>query len=113
MEETVQSNNSDERMKQIIEILRKDTRLLNIVFDLVTKEERSGLTVNSPSDEEMEAVYTVADVMRILKLKRSSAYQLVKEAAKAKKPFMVIHVNNSRYRISKESFDRWIREGGD
>ena len=52
-------------------------------------------------------VYTVNDVMDLLGIGRSAAYEYIKKVEEQKEPFRVIKVGKS-YRIPKESFDKWL-----
>ena len=54
-------------------------------------------------------VYTVNEVMELLGLGRSAAYNYIKKVEKDKTPFRVIKIGSS-YRIPKESFDKWLSE---
>lgn len=57
----------------------------------------------------MEArVYSVSDIMNILNISRTTAYDYVKSVyEKDNPPFRVIKVGKS-YRIIKSSFDKWF-----
>lgn len=54
-------------------------------------------------------VYTVKDVMLLLGISRSAAYDYVKKVEEEQKPFRVIKIGSS-YRIPKESFDKWLNQ---
>ena len=49
-------------------------------------------------------VYTVADIQKLLKIGRDSAYELVKQDS-----FPSIKIKN-QYRIPKESFYEWLNK---
>ena len=51
---------------------------------------------------ESKRTYTVPEISAILRISRSSAYELCKSTA-----FQVIHVGKS-VRVSKKSFDEWL-----
>lgn len=52
-------------------------------------------------------VYQTADVQAILKIQRSSAYSLIRQAYETGKPFHVIKIGTA-YRIPRTGFNRWI-----
>lgn len=54
-------------------------------------------------------VHTVQDIMKILNISKSKSYDFIKEAYESKTMFRVIKIVGS-YRISKESFDKWLKE---
>lgn len=68
-----------------------------------TKNELTQLTAPSTANDDTVKVYFVEEIQNILQISRTTAYTLVKKEP----PFRVIHIGNS-YRISKESFDRWL-----
>ena len=55
-------------------------------------------------------VYTVNDLMKLLNISRTKAYDFVKKAYDEQNMFRVIKVMGS-YRIPKESFDNWLIKG--
>lgn len=52
-------------------------------------------------------VYKVDEIQKMLKISRSCAYQFIQDVYKTQIPFRIIRIGN-QYRISKESFDKWI-----
>lgn len=67
------------------------------------KNKLTQLTTPSTANDDTVKVYFVEEIQNILQISRTTAYTLVKKEP----PFRVIHIGNS-YRISKESFDRWL-----
>lgn len=57
-------------------------------------------------------VYTVTDLVNMLGISRSKAYEFVRDAYKKNNSFRVIKIMGS-YRIPKESFDRWLEGEND
>lgn len=53
--------------------------------------------------DNVKRVYTVSEIMGILSISKTSAYEFIKNNP----PFRVLTVNNG-YRIVKESFDKWF-----
>lgn len=71
---------------------------------------RPGTAKGSSSDAALNTApdircYTISDIQTILNISRNTAYALLKQ-----KEFRWIRVGRS-YRISKESFDEWLRNG--
>ena len=52
-------------------------------------------------------IYTVADVMKMLEISRSSAYRFIQDTYKTQSPFKVLKIGNN-YRIPKTTFDSWL-----
>ena len=50
-----------------------------------------------------EKVYTVNEIMSILKISKATAYKFIKDNP----PFKVLSICDG-YRINKESFDEWL-----
>lgn len=67
------------------------------------KNKLTQLTTPSTANDDTVKVYFVEEIQNILQISRTTAYTLVKKEP----PFRVINIGNS-YRISKESFDRWL-----
>lgn len=53
-----------------------------------------------------QEVYSVKDIMTLMKISKNTAYELVKSGA-----FPVIQIG-STYRISKEVFEKWLHQKG-
>lgn len=51
--------------------------------------------------------YTVEDIMKFLKIGKTSAYEFIKDAYRNNKYFKVIKIGKL-YRINKKSFDSWF-----
>lgn len=58
-------------------------------------------------NNEMQLVYDVADIQKILGLSRSKVYLWLEEIYKVQFPFRVIKIGKL-YKIPKDSFDKWI-----
>ena len=70
--------------------------------------------VKIPSERAMEVqkmVFTPADIMVMMALPESSVYDLMKKALKTN-AFVVIKMGRT-YRVDKESFLLWYRNGGE
>ena len=52
-------------------------------------------------------VYTTKEVQDMLGISKNTAYNFVKDAYKAGKPFKVVKAG-SNYRVLKKSFDDWL-----
>lgn len=59
--------------------------------------------MNNMQIDNVKRVYTVSEMMGILSISKTAAYNFVK----GNPPFKVLRVGDS-YRINKESFDKWL-----
>ena len=57
------------------------------------------------------ATYTAEEIMGMLQLKRTSAYEWLREIAKTGKPFRVLKIGKL-YRVPRKDFDDWFNGGG-
>lgn len=60
-------------------------------------------------DNLSKAVYEVKDIQDMLGIGRTTAYNLVRKAHRDEEPFRVVKIGD-KYRVSKESFNRWLNE---
>lgn len=63
--------------------------------------------VMEDESRESSRVYTAEDIMKMLKIGRSNAYALLREAEKHKAPFKVVKIGKS-VRAEKRTFDAWL-----
>ena len=86
--------------RKALERLKEQKKNKSILYDFPKIIQ---LTTPSTANDDTVKVYFVEEIQNILQISRTTAYTLVKKEP----PFRVIHIGNS-YRISKESFDRWL-----
>ena len=79
------------------------TGLQNVTNDVKMPSERA--------TEVQKMVFTPADIMVMMALPESSVYDLMKKALKTN-AFVVIKIGRT-YRVDKESFLLWYRNGGE
>lgn len=55
-----------------------------------------------------KGTYTAEDIMKILNIKKTAVYDLIKDSFKNEKNFRVIKIGKL-YRVPKTSFDDWFQ----
>lgn len=58
-------------------------------------------------EQNIQRVYDVSDIQKILNIGRSKTYEFLDETYNMQKPFIVLRIGKL-YKIPKESFDSWI-----
>ena len=111
IDEMLEESTKKVKLIQIIEVLIKDSQLVERVWQVVVEGKELCLPGGAEKKKCEDATYAVREIAEMLNMKRSSVYKFIKETYDSGKPFCVRRIGG-QYRIPKDVFDRWLR-GGD